>query len=67
MSVKMEGVSNTVQSTLDVELDDLVAANDESVLRGHEISSNSSVILDDVNESGDVRRDVLDAVDLPSD
>ena len=67
MPVKMEGVGNTVQGTLDMELDDLVATNDESVLRGHEIGSDGGVVLDDVNESGDVRRDVLDAVDLPSD
>ena len=65
MSVKMERVGDAVQSTLDVEFDDLVASDDKSMLRWLEVISGSSTESDDLKESGNNRRDVLDTIDEP--
>lgn len=61
----MEGMGNTVQCTLDVNLDNLITTDNECMLRLCKVSGSSGPERNDLEESRNGRRDVLDAIDKP--
>ena len=58
-------MGDTVQASMDNQINDIIAIKDKGVLRGSEIGFNSEVVGNDVKEGWKIRREILNAVNSP--